>query len=478
MPPEKRPNLLLIVSDQHRADCVGWAKNHLGVRTPNLDRLASEGVRFDAAYTSLPVCCPARQALMTGQRPEAFGALWNYDNGPRVYSITPEDWNWVEALRRGGVQTAHVGKWHESPDFVATDLGYERDASEIDYWQWREGTYGDRYPEPLDWFGTPDHVPLEDAKTHWIARRSVEFLESFDAGAPWLLRVDFPEPHLPAWPSEPFASMYDAGGIPPWENFAETFENKPTIQAQQVWTWNLEDTPWSKWARCVALTLGWISQMDEAIGRILDAARAAPGADNTVIMYLSDHGDALGSHRMIDKHYTMYEEVVRVPFVVSAPNRYRPRVEEAFAIPTLDIGATVCEWYGLEQPGALHGRSLDPLLRGERPDDWRDCAVSTYNGQQFGLYTQRMLRTRRWKYVWNPVDIDELYDMEEDPAELVNRAGDAECAGLLAGLRRQLLAELEAFGDPMAHSPFLSRQLGNNWRVWQPRAGVGAPPAG
>ncbi|WP_274649625.1 sulfatase-like hydrolase/transferase [Paenibacillus humicola] len=459
---EKRPpNLLLITADQLRFDCVGFSCKY-PVRTPNLDALAGQGTAFTHAYSVLPVCCPARQSLLHGRRPETFGALWNYSGALPVAALPPDAYTWTRTLAENGYRSAYLGKWGVNPDHDATAYGYHSVVGESDYAKFAK----ERYPDVVytnGYFGEPDPVPLADSRTHWLAARAVAKLEELQRGdGPWHLALHFPEPHLPCRPAGRFASMYDPAGVPEWDGFRETFEGKPYIQSQQLLSWGIESFTWEDWAPVVARYYGVISQMDEAVGQVLNALDRLGAADDTVVVFTSDHGDMCGSHRMMDKHYILYDDVVRVPLIIRMPGGKPGRVSDSFVYNFLDLAPTVLELTGLSAagPGNLQGRSLLPLLtENEEPAGWRRSVVSTYNGQQFGLYTQRMIRTKSWKYIWNCTDTDELYDLQADPAELTNRIGAPEHTELVAELRRELYGQLDADGDLLVRNSWMRRQL-------------------
>ncbi|NLB40866.1 MAG: DUF4976 domain-containing protein, partial [Clostridiales bacterium] len=187
---------------------------------------------------------------------------------------------------------------------------------------------------------------------------------------------------------------------------------------------------------------------------------------NTIVIYTADHGDMCGSHRMIDKHYIMYDDVVRVPLVIRWPGVASPgMVINNFICNFLDIPPTLLDILEKEIPSFFSGRSMVPLLLGEQVDDWRTEAVSTYNGQQFGLYTQRMIRNNDWKYIWNTTDIDELYDLKNDPHELYNVIGQEQYQPFIQEFRRKLYEILLREGDGLVKSPWMKNQLLNNKKI-------------
>lgn len=457
-PSTQPPNILFILSDQHRYDCTGYSRDY-PVRTPNLDRLAAEGASFSRAYTPIPLCCPARQSLLHGTRPESFESFWNADLIPNR-ELEPSAYTWPRELQRQGYRTGYVGKWHVNRDHPPTAYGFDDYVSEQQYREFRAAKYPDvRFTNGF--FGEVDPVGLADTRTHWLAERAVRLIESYAAsGRPWHLRLDFPEPHLPCQPHASFLAQYDDAVIPPWRSFSENFRNKPYIQRQQLLNWGLEQYGWSDWEPIVRRYYAIITQLDAAVGIVLDRLKRLGLEENTIVVYTADHGDMCGGHRMMDKHYILYEDVVKVPLIVKYPAAVRAGTRiDRFVYNLLDLPPTLLQWAGLEPPPFFHGRSLLPLLVGEAPPDWRTEVVSTYNGQQFGLYNQRMIRGERWKYVWNMTDVDELYDLKNDPDELHNVIDDPDNAEVLAELRAKLYEELKSQGDPFLRFDWMKRQL-------------------
>lgn len=454
------PNILLILSDQQRYDCIGYSGNY-PVNTPNTDRLAAEGIWFTNAFTPIPVCCPARQSMLAGKRPEAFGALWNYNNGLRVSALEPSHYNWVKDLSEHGYNTGHIGKWSINPEYTPREFGFKEYVSDKEYEVFRR----EKYPEIKyynGFFGENDPTPLEDARTHWLAGKAVQMIKDYSRkDAPWAVCLDFPEPHLPCRPSDHFAYMYRPEHIPVWRNFEDSFIDKPYIQRQQLYSWNIENYTWEDWAPIVARYYGVVSQVDDAIGRVLNALDELGISDNTVVIYSSDHGDMCGSHRMMDKHYVLYDDIVRVPLAIRWPGRVKAGLKcSEFICHSLDLPPTILEIAGIGIRDFFQGRSLLPFMKGESVHDWRKEVVSTYNGQQFGLYTQRMIRDKKWKYIWNTTDVDELYNLEEDPGELLNLVKDEKNSGLLVELRRRLYEELVKDGDGLVcGNPWMKNQL-------------------
>ncbi len=459
--PGPPPNILFINVDQQRYDCLGFTGGR--ARTPALDALAASGVSFSSAFTPSPVCAPARQALLSGLLPGTPGGpgLWNYDSGIPAPGLEPDAAHWPLRLAAAGYSSAWVGKWHGSPTLGPAAWGY---GTHVPPFKVPREAVRTLHAVPQPGLAAPvgcyADLPLEQAPTHRLAAEAAATLLRLAAsGRPWHLMVDFCEPHLPCLPSGEFARLYRPEDIPPWPNFEEGFEGKPIIQRRQLESWGIEGWGWREWSIYLAGYLAMVSQLDDAIGRILGALDAAGEREDTVVVYTTDHGDAAGSHRMMDKHYVMYEELVHVPLVVAWPGRVaRGAASDDFVVHYLDLPPTLLELAGLASPPTA-GASLTPQLLGREPTGRRDLVFSTYSGQQFGLYSQRMIRDRRHKLVWNATDVDELYDLEADPAELRNLAADPAHADLVRQYRRRLWEIFAGLGDGLVANKWMGRQL-------------------
>lgn len=460
-----RPNILLIHADQHRADCIG-ANGHPFIQTPNLDRLAAEGANFTRAYTPIPLCTPARTSLLTGQWATQHGVIANpgTEAERRLAEGTP---TFSQALRDSGYFLGYVGKWGVDSQHAPTHYGFHAYLSERDYIRQRQGLGLPAKPQTNGWFGEVDPgIRPEQSQLAWGADMTIGLLRHAAAQAsPFFLRWDPSEPHLPNVVPAPYAQMYDPAQIQPWPNFADPLVGKPFIQRQQRRTWGLEGWSWEQWAPIVSRYLGEITLLDHQLGRVLATLAELGLADNTVVIYSADHGDLCGGHGMIDKHYVMYEELVRVPLLLRWPAMVQAGQQiNAFVSHALDLAATFCAVAGVEPPKSFAGRSLLPYLTSTDPaatpaePEARKSIFATYHGNQFGLYTQRMVRTPTWKYIWNATAEDELYDLVHDPNELTNLAANHDYTNQLSELRLELLTWMEQSND-RALNPWLRRQL-------------------
>ncbi len=446
-----RPNILLIQSDQHRFDCVA-TNGHTLLKTPNLDRLAAEGLNFAQAYTPIPVCVPTRNSLMVGQWSTEHLCIANTDTeAPRPAKEGSPTFS--RMLRQEGYELGCVGKWGVHPTRGPThpDYGFHHYVDLRDYDTWRAAKGLAPRPTQGGWLGVVDrHIGPEDSRLAWCADHTIRLIEAAVEGeTPFFIRWDSSAPHLPNVVPEPYASLYPPEAVAPWPSFPDPLTGKPYIQRQQRRTWGVDDWTWGDWAPIVSRYLGEISLLDAQIGRVLAALDRLALTENTLVIYTTDHGDLCGGHGMVDKHYVMYDDVVHVPLLARWPARCAPgRVSDAFVSHSVDLAMTFCEAAGAPVPASFRGRSLMPLLEGASGNG-RDDIFSVYHGNQFGLYSQRMVRDRRWKYVWNATAEDELYDLSTDPGEVHNCAADPTCAGDLDRLRHRLVVWMEETRDPL-----------------------------
>jgi len=463
-----RPNVLLLLTDQERADLV--APDGLPVETPNIDRLREDGMWFDSAYTPTSICTSARASLLTGLYPHAHGLLNNSHEADAIRTdLPPELPTFGELLNESGYTNTYLGKWHVSHNHTPGDFGfryfggsdYHHDNFEVAFEHYRE-SQGVRVPETdvedrlyneagdgILVAGT-DPVAVEASRPYFLAERTINALERWvDDDSPCFHRTDFLGPHHPYVVPEPYASMYDPREIEPWGNFAETFGGKPRVHEQYLHYRGVENFDWETWSKAVAKYFGFMTLIDDQIGRILDALDELGMADNTVVVHTSDHGDLTGSHRLFNKGPMMYDETYRIPLVVRWPGVVESGSRSGEFVRLLDLMPTFLEWADCEVPDGLHARSIDPLLQGETPDDWPQSTYAQYHGDEFGLYSQRMVRTDQYKFVYNGPDRNELYDLDADPHELQNLIDHPEYADTKAELAGRLTDWMDRVDDSL-----------------------------
>jgi choline-sulfatase len=456
-----RKNVLLIMADQHKRDCLGAAGDPVA-RTPNLDALARTSVRFTSAYCSNPVCTPSRASLLTGLYTHNHGAWNNTTPWPPSHKTI------AHYFSAAGYMTGLVGKMH----FVdAQTHGFDYHLDFNDWYQYlgpktklyadelSRANSGSGMPQIDDlWrdFGDPwkgdrelddrqglvavgrvSKIPEQDHFESFVARESVRFLKNFGRDRPFLLVTSFLKPHDPFMPAARFANMFRAEDMRlpaswgkvdlktvPKEVRDSIERNAPTPE--------LSDPDAAR--RRIAYYYASLAQMDDCVGLVLRALKELGLEDDTIVLYTSDHGEMLGEHGMWQK-FEFYEASCGVPLMIHAPGA-RPTVCNA-PVSLVSVLPTLAELAGAPVSGRLDETSLGPQIR--------DAGVAR-NRPVFAEYNLRnphakyMIRDGRYKYSYWTHDIAELYDLESDPQELRNLALDRSHEPVVKQLRETLFA--------------------------------------
>ena len=447
---EPQPNIVLFMTDQLRRDALGCYGNRI-CQTPNLDQLAEQGTCFENAFTVSPVCSPSRASLMTGLYPHNSGVMINTHIAPAWNrGLSPDMQTFSSILKQVGYAMDYVGKWHVNQDLGPCEFGFDRHEEKGCKKNLISGT------ETVVNFANGSSAIL--AATNGCAadettlvtrtRGGIDIMRKrAEEGAPFFLRVDVTEPHHANTPPEPYASMYNPQDIPPWDNFYDDLQGKPDGHMRKREEWGLVGKDWDWWSEIVAKYYGDVTHIDTCVGEMLGAIEELGIADNTILIFSTDHGDATGSHNHFEKAGTMYDEVFRIPLLARGPSGWvTPGRVDSF-IRLLDLMPTFVEWSGGQLEKPVDGMSLAPLMQGETVTDWPDSVYCENHGEVWGYHTQRMVRTRRWKYVYAPHTKDELYDLQDDPAELKNLIDDPEQAGVLREMKARLIGWNDATND-------------------------------
>ena len=455
-------NVLLLMSDQHRRDCLGVEGNPYA-RTPNLDALARSGVHFGAAYCSNPVCTPSRASLLTGLYTHHHQA-WN--------NTTPwpfERKTVAHYFGRAGYMTALIGKMH----FVdAQTHGFDYRLDFNDWFQFlgpKTKLYADELSRANSGSGLPQiddlwrdeddpwkgartldgregavavgrasEIPESDHFESFVARETVRFLQTHGRRQPFFAICSCLKPHDPFMPAPRFADMYRAEDMklpPTWGKVdlsAAPREVRNSIQRNGP-TPELRAAAEAR--HRIAMYYANTAQMDDAMGKVLAALREMDLEKDTVVIYTSDHGEMLGDHGLWNK-FQFYEGSCGVPLIVRAPGVTPPGKRCAAAVSLVDVLPTLAELCNVQAP-PLDGKSLVAQLR--NPDEPRGETVFS----EFDLQTPRakyMIRRGDWKYTFRVNDLAELYDLKRDPDEMENLAGVAEQRARVDALREALFA--------------------------------------
>lgn len=462
-------NLLFLMTDQHRVDTLG-AYGNTQVRTPHLDELARTGTRFDRWYTPTAICTPARASLLTGQAPFRHKVLANHERNVGYLEDLPDGaFTFPEALRDQGYNLGLVGKWHAGTEKTAADYGFDgphlpgwhNPVENEDYLAYLKENdlpaYGisDRIRGTLPNGGPGNllaarlHQPLEATFEYYLATRTIELMRRYAAeDKPFYLATHFFGPHLPYIVPDAYFDMIDPETVELPKSIAETFEGKPPVQRNYSAHWTFDTMPIEVTRKLIAVYWGYVALIDEQIGRILTAMDELGLRDETSVFFTCDHGEFTGAHRLHDKGPAMYEDIYRTPGIIRIPGAPAGQERQEF-VSLLDCTATILDLAGADTGPAVDSRSLVPLVRGEHPE-WQQDIVGEFHGHHFP-YPQRMLREDRYKLVVNPDSTNELYDLRNDPDELLNVYHHPEQAPVRSRMLKRLYDLLVERDDRFYH---------------------------
>ena len=485
-----RPNIIFIMSDDHAAHAISAYGSRVNA-TPNIDRLAREGMRFDNVFVTNSICTPSRAAILTGQ--------YSHRNGVPVFNRFDSSRQTVaRLLQAGGYYTGMIGKWH---------LG--SDPAGFDHWEILPGQGA--YMDPVLYTATGERTYGGRYVTDVITDLALDFIRTRPSGKPFFLMMHHKAPHRNWVPDEAHRKQFENRWIPEpptlWDSYVTRtdalHENQQRVAAdltrrdlkleppaglagpdRERWLSTKPDevtvaiggktvtltnealTRW-KYQRYMQDYLATVQSVDDSVGRVLGYLDSAGLSKNTIVIYTSDQGFFLGDHGMYDKRF-MYEECLRMPFLVRWPAGIKPgSVAPGMAL-NVDFAPTFLEAAGLPVPADMQGRSLVPLLRGRTPADWRTSMYYRYyhdpgdhnTRAHYGVRTTTHKLISFWKTgQW------ELFDLVNDPGELHNLYGQPGHEQITAELKAELLRLKRALGDE------------DQFATEQPPAGVDGPVA-
>ena len=506
------PNFLIIVTDQHRADHTGFGGNEI-LRTPHLDALAARSTRFDRAIVANPICMPNRASIATGRVPSAHGTRYNgipldwnantfmrklreqgyhnawfgkchlqnmghnpdaakhfFGDGPQHDALRPrhpKGWDRYEDDARHKRERVEV-----PPDFYGLDevdlVVQHSDLAGGHYYQWllEQGVEPEKLQGPAN--ALPHQalwnqvwrtaVPEELYPTHYVTQQTISFLErQRGAEQPFLAVCSYPDPHHPFTPPGRYFDLYDPKDIPlpssfddPHVDSMQHYRRMKKYQGKQA----AQMAPWAPTAEqfreMAACEYGMISMIDDGIGRILASLAASGHADDTVVLFTSDHGDMFGDHGMMLKAAMHYDGCIRVPLLIASPNR-RPGTCTSL-VSSLDLAQTILELAGAEPFLGMQGNSLVPLL--DEPSQHVRDHVLVEEDEMFDMLgSGRPLRMRTLVTDEARISIyrgeteGELFDLEHDPNELRNLWGQRQAGALRAAMTEKLARCLMEYDD-------------------------------
>ncbi len=476
-----RPNILFVFTDDHASHAIGAYGSKIN-QTPNIDRLAREGMLFQNCFCTNSICAPSRAVILTGKHNHLNGVI---DNRVR---FDGSQQNVAKLLGAAGYQTAIVGKWH-----------LKTEPTGFDFWRVLPGQGS--YYNPV--FRTPEgNIKLEGYTTDIITDLALDWLtEGRNPDEPFFLMYQHKAPHRNWQPGPDYLTMYDNTTIPEPPTLFDDYEGRTSAAKTQEMTvrehltakdlklvapknltpkqlelWhaaygpknrlfyssNLEGDELIRWKyqRYMKDYLRCVASVDDNLGRVLDYLDESGLAENTVVIYSSDQGFYLGDHGWFDKRW-MYEESLRMPLLVRWPKAIKPGQLDDHLVQNLDFAETFLDIAGVEIPTDMQGESLVPLLRGEDPDGWRESIYYHYYEWPGAHMVQRHygVRTDRYKLVYYyPIDEWELFDLQKDPDELTSVYDDEAYQDVVTRLKAELSRlrkeyQVESFQEPAWPKP-------------------------
>ena len=448
-----RPNILFLMADQFRADCIG-ADGNPAIQTPNLDRIAREGALFRCAYSSMPTCTPARSALLTGLAPWNHGMLRMIRMADHYPVVKPK------SLREAGYYTMAIGKMHYHPQRhshgfhnMVLDESSRAETPEYrsDYRSWFYSEAPGADPDVTgigfnDYTARPYALPERLHPTAWMGNTAVNFLSSYDRAEPFFAKVSFARPHSPYDPPERLWRRYADADLPAARAGAWAGKYRPrSWERDDIWH---GDMGAQQVRRARQGYYGSVTFVDEQIGRILEALERRGRLEQTLIIFTSDHGDMTGDHHLWRKSYP-YQSSARIPFLVRWPSglisarRGQVRSE---TVELRDVLPTFLDAAGQPTRGQLDGRSLLPLIAGKT--GWREF-LDLEHGVCYSKENHwNALTDGKWKYIFNAFDgSEQLFHLGEDPYELSDLAASAPHTAELRRWRDRMVTHLAPRGD-------------------------------
>jgi N-acetylglucosamine-6-sulfatase len=485
LPGGKARNIVLILTDDHRHDALGFA-GHPFLKTPHLDALARGGAHLRNAFVTTSLCSPSRASILTGLYAHRHRVIDNNNPVPPGLTFFPQ------YLQQAGYETAFVGKWHMGSDSDAPQPGFD---------QWvsfkGQGTY---WPNPNGLNVNGQHVAQKGYITDELTDYAVDWLDARSGEKPFLLYLSHKAVHTDLLPDEKQQGKLLVPGVEgrigfvPAPRHAGRYANEPFTAPESMaftprnyadkpmWVQNRRnsrhgiDVPFGNKVEIPTIYRQYMETLlavDDSVGRVLEALRRKKVLDSTLVIYMGDNGYAWGEHGMTDKR-SAYDESMRVPLIVHCPELIKAGTEVRQMVANIDLAPTILEAAGLEFPRSLDGRSFLPLAQG-RSIPWRDKLLYEYYWEwNFPMTpTLHAIRTDRYKYIrpYGVWDVEELYDLEKDPQEITNLFGDPQHQRTAKELKQQmfqLLKETAGMTIPL----FEDRDAQGNRRLQG-----GTPPA-
>lgn len=463
---ERMPNILWICTDQQRFDTIQGLSNST-IRTPNLAKFVNESVTFTNVFCQTPICSPSRASFLTGRYPHVTGLR---ANGQR---IRPSELLITRILANNEYTCGLSGKLHLSPCEGGRvenriDDGYEvfswsHDISdtwplknEWVNWLAEQGVKLPRAPRGKNVWGMP--IDPKYTQTAWCSEKAISFMRSQREFTPWLFSCNIFQPHHPFFPSEQYLSHYDPAKMPNPVYKDGELDNKPVFQtvdsrgAYGGTGISYTKTSPEQHREVIGAYYAMIEQVDTEVGRMLQALEETGQADNTIVIFMSDHGEMLGDHGIYLKGPYFYDGLTRVPLMIRWPGRFQAGRKVDALVELVDLAPTLLEAAGIPVPAGMQGRSLTPLLTGATQQH-RDSVYMEYLDANATYEIPPMItgvRTERYKLnFYDKPRTGELYDLQKDPNEFNNLWEDPHSRDVREMLLHTLTARMLETTDPL-----------------------------
>ncbi len=445
---DARPNIVFVILDDLRHDYLGCT-GHPFARTPNLDRIAREGVMFTNFFTAIPLCSPSRASFLTGLYPHTHRIINNDKHG--LAEISHALLTFPRVLRESGYESAFIGKWH---------MGFD-DTRRPGFDHWVSFHAQGLYIDPVVNVNG-ERRQLRGYMTDFLNAEAVRFLER-PRRQPFVMFLGHKAVHYPYLPARRHETLYGNVKYNPPRVPPEDLAGKPAMRrkVEPVDVLRLEgatpepqesrrgrpgdpDSVVRDQARCLA-------SVDEGMGQMLDTLERRGELDNTLVIFTSDNGYLMGEHGEFDQKRWAYEESVRLPFIARYPKLIGPGSRRAQMALSIDVAPTLLELAGVKPYSRMHGRSLAPVLR-DAGAPLRDSFLIEHYAEKIipKVPDWQAVRTAEWKYIRYPTlqNMDELYNLAADPHEIRNLISDPGSAGALERMRAELARHLRETDDP------------------------------
>ena len=457
-----RPNLLFIMSDDHASHAMSCYNSRIN-QTPNLDRIANEGMRFDNCFCTNSICAPSRAVILTG--------TYNHINGVTTLAthIDGRQLTFPKLFQQAGYQTAMIGKWHLGRGGVHDPTGF-------DYWNVLPGQGLYHNPKMIE---MGEEKVYEGYVTDIITDLCIDWLDGGDQNRPFMMMYHHKAPHRAWEPDEKHAHMYEDEDIPEPETLWDDYSNRASaaeaakmrvdrdmnetdLKGSAPEGLSEEDKKRWNYQKYIKDYLRCVASIDDNVGRMLDYLDENELTENTIVVYTSDQGFFLGDHGWYDKRF-MYEESLRMPFIIRYPKDIKPGSVNTDMIINTDFAPTFLDYAGIDIPQTFQGSSIRPLLNNETPEDWQTSMYYRYwmHLAHHHVYAHYGVRTHKHKLIYYYADglnqegsIEdtkepewELFDLEKDPYELNSVYDDPDYASVVSQLKDELHRLQDKVGD-------------------------------